>query len=53
VTRIRKPLGFSFFSSMLFAALPVCAPDDPKVARSRYDDLAAKVNSEGLTLAIT
>jgi len=35
---------------MLFAALPVCALDDPKVARSRYDDLAAKVNRGDLNL---
>ncbi|MGA2276128.1 MAG: DUF4919 domain-containing protein [Terracidiphilus sp.] len=36
---------FLFVSSMLFAALPVYALDDPKVAHAKYDELAAKVNS--------
>jgi hypothetical protein len=41
---------FLLFSSMFFAALPVSALDDPKVARAKYDELAAKVNSGDLNI---
>jgi tetratricopeptide (TPR) repeat protein len=39
-----------FFSSMLLAALPVSALDDPKVAHAKYDELAAKVNNGDLNV---
>lgn len=35
---------------MLFVAMAVHALDDPKVARARYDELAAKVNSGDLNV---
>ncbi|MFZ1084274.1 MAG: DUF4919 domain-containing protein [Terracidiphilus sp.] len=41
---------FLFISSMLFAALPINALDDPKVAHAKYDELAAKVNSGDLNI---
>jgi tetratricopeptide (TPR) repeat protein len=41
---------FLFISSMLLAALPVYALDDPKVAHAKYDELATKVNSGELNI---
>ena len=41
---------FLFFSSLLFVASRVCALDDPKVARVKYDEFAAKVNSGDLNV---
>lgn len=42
--------NFLFFFSMLLTALPVYALDDPKVARAKYDEIAAKVNSGDLNI---
>ncbi len=42
--------AFLFISSMLLVALPVFALDDPKVARAKYDELAAKVNGGDLNI---
>jgi tetratricopeptide (TPR) repeat protein len=39
---------FLLFSSLLIAAMPLYALDDPKVAHAKYDELAAKVNSGDL-----
>lgn len=41
---------FLFISSMLLAVLPVHALDDPKVARTKYDELATKVISGDLNI---
>jgi tetratricopeptide (TPR) repeat protein len=41
---------FLVFSLVFFVALPVCALDDPRVARAKYDELAAKVNSGNLNV---
>ncbi|MGA2350494.1 MAG: DUF4919 domain-containing protein [Terracidiphilus sp.] len=41
---------FLFVFSILFAALPVYALDDPKVALAKYEELAAKVNSGDLKI---
>jgi len=41
---------FVFLASVLLAALPMYSLDDPKVARAKYDELAARANKGDLNI---